>query len=151
MQNYKFNRSIAIVEDVGDLKKILVRKFTMEGFCVEGFESAACFIKDFYPNKYGGIIIDINLEKAEAGLNLIEFIRKIDERVTILAYSGDYNYLHDDRIKELAISHFLMKPFTLEEITNKTKKAMEFNHMYYSNLEELDFIKKKYLELICEI
>lgn len=148
---FKFNRNICIVEDAGDIKKLLLQKFSSENFCVEGFSNAKDFIEDFYPNKYGGIIIDINLEKEGYGFNLIEFVRKTDEKVVIIAYSGEYEYLHDERLKTYNVSNFLLKPFSLEELVDKTKSALEFNFMYYSNMEELDFIKKKYLEMLCEI
>jgi DNA-binding NtrC family response regulator len=147
---FKFNRNICIVEDVGNIIQLLVDRFRLEGFCVEGFCNTKTFIENFYPNKYGGIIIDINLEKEGYGFNLIEFIRKTDEKTTIIAYSGEYAYLNDERLKLYNVSHFLLKPFSLDELVEKTQSSMEFNFMYYSNLEELDFIKTKYLELLCE-
>jgi DNA-binding response OmpR family regulator len=150
MPNFRFNRSICIIEDAGEIKKLLIKKFKDENFCVEGFCNGKTFIENFYPNKYGCIIIDINLEKYGSGFSIIEFVRKSDEMVTIIAYSGDSEYLHDERLKTFNVSHFLLKPFSLDEIIEKTKSAMEFNFMYYSNMEELEFIKKKYLELLCE-
>lgn len=148
MGSYKFNRNVCIVEDVGEIKKLLLQKFRSENFCVEGFCNAKDFIEDFFPGKYGAIIIDINLEKNSYGFNLMDFIRKSDEKVTIIAYSGEYQYLHDERLKQYNVSHFLLKPFSLEELVEKTRSAMEFNFMYYTNMEELDYIKAKYLEFL---
>ena len=148
---FKFNRNICIVEDFGDIKKLLVRRFNDAGFCVEGFSFAKAFIEDFFPNKYGGIIIDINLEKDGYGFDVIEFIRKSDQKVTIVAYSGEHKYLYDERLKDFNVSHFLLKPFSIEELIEKTTAAMEFNFMYYTNIEELEMIKTKYLELLHEI
>jgi DNA-binding NtrC family response regulator len=143
-----YNQNVAIVEDNEDILELIGRGFRKHGFCVEAFTNAHDFITCFFSNKYGAVIIDINLEKEGYGIELVKMINILDEKIAIILYSGDYSYLYNTRLKEVNISYFLLKPFSIDDIVEKTKEAIELNYIYFTNLNELKKIKDEYLSML---
>ncbi len=126
---------ILIVEDQKDLNKILYKKLTAEGYCVDNCfdgEEALDFLR---MAEYDGIILDIMMPKRD-GLSVVKYMRENGNQTPVLFLTARDTV--EDKVKglDLGANDYLVKPFSFEELMARvramTRKTVENNSPVYT-------------------
>ena len=147
--------SIAVCDDeiliCSQIEKYLETYIETKDVQVEVYYSAEKLYKDLYDGVYYDLIfLDIEFPK-ENGVDIGNRIRNDlnNEKTHIVYISGKEKYAM--RLFDVRPLHFLIKPFTREQIVNLLEKAMRLSDIYYDYFEfkvEQSFVKCLYSDIV---
>jgi len=117
---------ILVVDDNSDIRVLISRILKDEGFSVReaaNFDQALTEIKKKLPEV---AVIDVKLDKGDNdGIELLTYIKKIDEDVPVIMISGHANVQMAVDALKLGAFEFMQKPFSSERLLNFVKRASE--------------------------
>lgn len=78
------------------------------------------------------IFLDLNMP-GMTGLECLEAMREMMHlnHIPVIVYSGVINRIHEQRAKELGASHYLIKPFSSNELTTMLAALLGQNEMAF--------------------
>ncbi|MBX2840616.1 MAG: response regulator transcription factor [Flammeovirgaceae bacterium] len=135
-----FPKKILLVEDDESLGFVVKDNLEMNGFEVFLEKDGISAWESFQKNKYHICLVDVMLPKMD-GLNLVEKIRKVDQKSPIMFLTAKSQ--KEDKIAgfKLGCDDYLTKPFSIEELvfrieailkrTAGTEKKEEEKHIYH--------------------
>ena len=128
----------ALIDDqIADLKDAenFLRKYLAENFSesagsieIETFSRAGIFLRDFEPNKYDLLILDIFMKPIN-GIQVAETVRNFDKDVAIIFLTNSEDFILEG-YKVFAVGYFL-KPFA----KNSAQFAKTFAYVFDKLLE----------------
>ncbi len=107
------NRTILIVEDSGQCRKILEMTFAgISGVLIEAVETAEDALRELRSGKVCALVTDLRLPQM-SGFDLIEFVRSEDgfAKLPVLVVSGERSQDTQARVMALGADSFFAKPF----------------------------------------
>ncbi|NLX24875.1 MAG: response regulator transcription factor [Lentisphaerae bacterium] len=127
---------VLLIEDNSAMATYVTGGLRAEGYAVDlatSAEEAICCIND---SEYGLVICDVGLP-GMSGFDLVEQLRKTDERTPILFLSA--KSLVDDRVKGLQVGadDYLTKPFSFAELLARCEALMRRNRLEETSGTEL--------------
>jgi CheY-like chemotaxis protein len=110
-------------EEMAMVAKLLLQRF---GYTVVTHFSGVEALKTFKsaPDKFDLVISDIGMPGMD-GYNVITEIRRVRQNIPILLCSGSDEGVMVNSVKEYAVDGFLLKPFTMQEISGVTRAVLD--------------------------
>lgn len=127
---------VLLIEDNSTMATYVTGGLRVKGYAVDlatSAEEAICCIND---SKYGLVICDVGLP-GMSGFDLVEQLRKTDERTPILFLSAKTQV--NDRVKGLQVGadDYLTKPFSFAELLARCEALMRRNRQEEASGTEL--------------
>ena len=117
---------ILIIDDNSDIRLLISGILKDKGFSVReaaNFDQALIEIKKKIPDV---ALIDVKLDKGDNdGIELLTYLKKIDEDVPVIMISGHANVQMAVDSLKLGAVEFLQKPFSSERLLNFVNRAVE--------------------------
>jgi len=113
--------SLLYVEDDSEILEnvsFLFSKFVGKVYSAEDGETALELYKEHKPDV---LVVDINLPKM-SGLELAEIVKNDNPSVDVIIISAYNEESHLEKSKEIGVSSYLKKPFTLKELKETIAK-----------------------------
>lgn len=137
--------NILVVEDDGDINKLLSRILTKEGYNVisaySGSEAMMC-LKQY---KFQLVLLDLMLP-AMNGETIIEEIRK-DKNMPIIVISAKSGQDSKIEVLKLGADDFISKPFDVNEVLARVEAQLRRYMVFSKEEEKSKVLKHKDLEL----
>ena len=136
-------RKILVIDDEQNIRKMLIRVLSPEGFIVKEADNGLEALKRLQEENYSLVLLDLKMP----GLNGIETLKKIRENdlnLPVIMMSA-YGSIHEAvEAMKLGALDYLIKPFDIEELKIIIKRAikqyeLEVENIYYREEEEKRF------------
>ncbi|MEA2022502.1 MAG: response regulator, partial [Candidatus Caldatribacteriota bacterium] len=136
-------RKILVIDDEQNIRKMLIRVLSPEGFIVKEADNGLEALKRLQKESYSLVLLDLKMP----GLNGIETLKKIRENdlnLPVIMMSA-YGSIHEAvEAMKLGALDYLIKPFDIEELKIMIKRAikqyeLEVENIYYREEEEKRF------------
>jgi len=136
-------RKILVIDDEQNIRKMLTRVLSPEGFIVKEADNGLEALKRLQEENYSLVLLDLKMP----GLNGIETLKKIREddlNLPVIMMSAYGSIPEAVEAMKLGALDYLIKPFDIEElkiITNRAIKQyeLEVENIYYREEEEKRF------------
>ena len=136
-------RKILVIDDEQNIRKMLTRVLSPEGFIVKEADNGLEALKRLQEENYSLVLLDLKMP----GLNGIETLKKIRENdlnLPVIMMSAYGSIPEAVEAMKLGALDYLTKPFDIEElkiITNRAIKQyeLEVENIYYREEEEKRF------------
>ncbi|HBY57866.1 MAG TPA: two-component system response regulator [Candidatus Atribacteria bacterium] len=136
-------RKILVVDDEQNIRRMLVRVLSSEGFIVKEAINGLETLKKLEEENYSLILLDLRMP----GLNGIETLRKIKEydlNLPIIMMSAYGSITEAVEAMKLGAIDYLIKPFDIEELKIIVERAirqyeLKVENIYYREEEEKRF------------
>ena len=119
-------KEILVIDDNSDIRKLISGILIDKGFSVReaaNYDQAILEINKKLPDVS---IIDVKLDKGDNdGIELLSYIKKIDDDVPVIMISGHANVQMAVDSLKLGAFEFIQKPFTSERLLNFLNRAIE--------------------------
>jgi DNA-binding response OmpR family regulator len=112
-------KKILIVDDEPDLTFSFKEGLEDAGFNVDVFNDSMHALKNFKPEFYDLVILDIVMPKMD-GFSLYNELKKLDPRINVCFLTASEQYRENERkVKHLALGQdlFIQKPISLKDMT----------------------------------
>lgn len=118
---------ILIVEDEPSLRELMQRTLAAEKYVVETAPDYSSAVQKTEEYEYDCILLDIMLPDGN-GLRLLEHIRRMRKRESVIIISAKDSL--EDKVSglELGADDYLPKPFHLAELSARIKSVVRRNH-----------------------
>ena len=120
------NNEILVIDDNSDIRLLISGILKDKGFSVRvaaNFDQALNEINKKTPDV---AVIDVKLDKGDNdGIDLLSYIKKIDDDVPVIMISGHANVQMAVDALKLGAFEFLQKPFSTERLLNFINRALE--------------------------
>ena len=120
------NNEILVIDDNSDIRLLISGILEDKGFSVRvaaNFDQALNEINKKTPDV---AVIDVKLDKGDNdGIDLLSYIKKIDDDVPVIMISGHANVQMAVDALKLGAFEFLQKPFSTERLLNFINRALE--------------------------
>ncbi len=118
-------RKIMLVDDDDTILSLGQGILSRFGFTAEGFANPSAALKRFQsaPHEFAAVISDLTMPGL-SGVELARHIRAIRSDIPFILASG---YLHSEAhggAQESGVTHFVNKPFNIEELMTKLRSAL---------------------------
>jgi len=117
---------ILVIDDNSDIRLLISSILKDKGFSVReaaNFDQALIEIKKKLPEV---AIIDVKLDKGDNdGIELLTYLKKIDEEVPVIMISGHANVQMAVDSLKLGAFEFMQKPFSADRLLNFVNRALE--------------------------
>ncbi len=126
---------ILLAEDEADLNQIITRKLTSDGYSVDSCYNGSEAIDFLEMADYDAVILDIMMPKTD-GFGVLRHIRNTGKSVPVLFLTAKDSVA--DRVKGLdsGADDYLIKPFSLEELTARIRAMTRKNLLFTFHLEK---------------
>ena len=136
-------RKILVIDDEQNIRKMLTRVLSPEGFIVKEADNGLDALKRLQEENYSLVLLDLKMP----GLNGIEILKKIRENdlnLPVIMMSAYGSIPEAVEAMKLGALDYLIKPFDIEElkiIINRAIKQyeLEVENIYYREEEEKRF------------
>ncbi len=136
-------RKILVIDDEQNIRKMLIRVLSPEGFIVKEADNGSEALKKLQEENYSLILLDLKMP----GLNGIETLKKIRENdlnLPVIMMSAYGSISEAVEAMKLGALDYLIKPFDIEELKIIIKRAikqyeLEVENIYYREEEEKRF------------
>jgi len=119
-------KEVLVIDDNSDIRQLISSILNDQGLNVReaaNFDQAMIEINKKLPDV---AIIDVKLDKGDNdGLELLEYIKKADEEVSVIMISGHANVQMAVDSLKLGAFEFIQKPFSSERLLNFLNRAIE--------------------------
>ena len=120
------DNEILVIDDNSDIRLLISGILKDKGFSVRvaaNFDQALNEINKKTPDV---AVIDVKLDKGDNdGIDLLSYIKKIDDDVPVIMISGHANVQMAVDALKLGAFEFLQKPFSTERLLNFINRALE--------------------------
>ena len=122
------NERILLVDDEQNILEIEKEMLEMQGYNVTAKNNAQEALKLFseQPERFDLVITDMTMPYM-TGDRLAEELRKICSDIPIILSTGYSELMSKDKAKSLGMKGFLMKPFTIRELSSIVRKVLNEN------------------------
>lgn len=114
-----------IVDDEENIRLVAEATLQKYGYrtmlAVDGTDALAIFAK--HGDDISLVLTDMAMPYMD-GMALIRALRKIDQNVRVIAMSGLASVDQTAELKEMNITHFLIKPYTAESLLNSVADVL---------------------------
>lgn len=119
---------ILIVEDEPDLVYSIKKGLSRNGFEVDAFDDPLDALKEFKPNVYDVLILDIRLPKMN-GFELYREIKKSGDKSIIFFITAFEIYYEEFKkiFPELDVRYFIKKPIAISNLAETINEALKAN------------------------
>jgi len=136
-------RKILVIDDEQNIRKMLIRVLSPEGFIVKEADNGLEALKRLQEESYSLVLLDLKMP----GLNGIETLKKIRENdlnLPVIMMSAYGSIPEAVEAMKLGALDYLIKPFDIEELKIIIKRAikqyeLEVENIYYREEEEKRF------------
>lgn len=136
-------RKILVIDDEQNIRKMLTRVLSPEGFIVKEADNGLEALKKLEEENYSLVLLDLKMP----GLNGIETLKKIRENdlnLPVIMMSAYGSIPEAVEAMKLGALDYLIKPFDIEELKIIIKRAikqyeLEVENIYYREEEEKRF------------
>jgi len=136
-------RKILVIDDEQNIRKMLTRVLSPEGFIVKEADNGFEALKRLQEENYSLVLLDLKMP----GLNGIETLKKIRENdlnLPVIMMSAYGSIPEAVEAMKLGALDYLIKPFDIEELKIIIKRAikqyeLEVENIYYREEEEKRF------------
>jgi len=136
-------RKILVIDDEQNIRKMLTRVLSPEGFIVKEANNGLEALKRLEEENYSLVLLDLKMP----GLNGIETLKKIRENnlnLLVIMMSAYGSITEAVEAMKLGALDYLIKPFDIEELKIIIKRAikqyeLEVENIYYREEEEKRF------------
>lgn len=126
--------SILVVEDDKPLCELISRRLKAEGFRVEAVTTTREAILLLRDRSFGAVLCDVRLP-GMSGLDLLRFVRLLDQQTTIVLTSGLRDVPTAVEAMKLGADDFLAKPFKMSEVLAALRGAMARRRATFQRLQ----------------
>jgi two-component system, NtrC family, nitrogen regulation response regulator NtrX len=114
---------ILLCDDDQPIRDSLAEALASEAFEVDTAERAVDAIQKVMRASYGALLLDLKLPGL-GGLDAISVIKRFDEGLPIIVMTGHASYETEQAARAAGIFYYLVKPFSLTELTSAVKAAV---------------------------
>jgi DNA-binding response OmpR family regulator len=114
---------ILLCDDDRPVRDSLAEALAAEAFEVDTAERAVDAIQKVMRTSYGALLLDLKLPGL-GGLDAISVIKRFDARLPIIVMTGHASYETEQAARAAGIFYYLVKPFSLPEMTDAVKAAV---------------------------
>lgn len=116
-------KTIYLVEDDDNIRKLVCYALTREGYEVEGFECPAGFYKKYAEKKPDLILLDIMLPE-EDGLSILQKIRAEDEDMPVIMLTAKDSEFDKVTGLDMGADDYIAKPFGMTELASRVRAVL---------------------------
>ena len=119
---------VMVVDDEQDITQIIRKALESGGFLVDTFNDPQVALRQFRPNYYDIILLDIRMPKIN-GFDLYREMKKKDYAVKVCFFTAFEIYYDEFRrmFPSLRVSCFVKKPVRLSELVKIIREELNFN------------------------
>jgi DNA-binding response OmpR family regulator len=116
---------IAVVDDERDIADILKRGLEQNGFKVDSFTDPELALRNFKPNTYDLMIIDIRMPKLN-GFDLYRELRKKDAAIRVVFLTAFEIYYEEFRkiFPTIDVRAFIRKPVSIASLVTQVRALL---------------------------
>jgi DNA-binding response OmpR family regulator len=114
---------ILLCEDNQQIRDSLADALGAEAYQVDTAERAVDAIQKVMHETYGALLLDLKLPGL-GGLDAISVIKRFDERLPIIVMTGHGSYETEQAARAAGIFYYLVKPFSLNEMSDAVRAAV---------------------------
>lgn len=118
------NSKILVVDDDGDLRRVLTTILRRQGFIVSAVETGREAIEHIASGEYKIALIDVRLQDMN-GLDVICETHKLKPEVTKIVITGYPSEEDKSKAKQCGASMYLVKPVRAEELVKIVKEKSD--------------------------
>lgn len=123
---------ILVVDDESVVEEVIVRKLSSLGYQCVGCQDGSLALKFLQTRTYDLVITDIRMPGI-GGIDLLKAAKVIHPDIAIILITGFADFeMAVDSLKEGAYD-YLQKPFSLEEVSNSVRRALEKRRLLVEN------------------
>ena len=116
-------KNILVIDDEEGIRKLLKDVLTSEGYAVttasDGLEGIELAVK----GSYDAVICDMKMPKA-SGFDVLDVVKKAGRNLKVILITGFHTDEELKLIREKGVFGFLPKPFTLDDVFEVVRKAL---------------------------
>lgn len=117
--------SILVVDDEENITRTLQMVFEREGYTVTPAYSCAQAVKILKNGHTLDVVItDLNMEKADIGLEVARFARRLQPRPVIVICTGFANLENSRQALQMHVDYLANKPVDLEELIRAVRRLI---------------------------
>ena len=116
---------VLVCDDDERIRQSISEALALESFDVETAERAVDAIQKIMRTSYRALVLDLKLPGL-GGLDAISIIKRLDERLPIIVMTGHASYETEQAVRAAGVFYYLVKPFSLHELTDAVKAAAKF-------------------------
>lgn len=117
--------SILVVDDEENITRTLQMVFEREGYTVTPAYSCAQAVKILKNGHTLDVVItDLNMEKADIGLEVARFARRLQPRPVIVICTGFANLENSRKALQMHVDYLANKPVDLEELIRAVRRLI---------------------------
>ncbi len=113
---------VLVCDDDPRIRESIVEALASESIVAETAERAVDAIQKIMRTSYRALILDLKLPGL-GGLDAISIIKRLDETLPIIVMTGYGSYETEQAARTAGIFYYLVKPFSLDELTEAVKAA----------------------------
>lgn len=113
---------VLVCDDDPRVRESLADALAEESFEVETADRAVDAIQKIMRTSYRALVLDLKLPGL-GGLDAIAVIKRLDEALPVIVMTGHASYEVEQAARAAGIFYYLVKPFSLRELTDAVKAA----------------------------
>jgi DNA-binding response OmpR family regulator len=114
---------ILLCEDDKKIRETIADALAAEALEVEIADRAVDAIQRIMHQSYAALLLDLRLPGL-GGLDAISVVKRFDESLPIIVMTGHASYETEQAARAAGIFYYLVKPFSLTELTDAVKAAI---------------------------
>ena len=114
---------VLVCDDDAALRATIVEALETESLTVDTADRAVDAIQKVMRRAYGALLLDLKLPGL-GGLDAIGILKRFDESLPIIVMTGHASYGTEQAARVAGIFYYLVKPFTLDELTQAVRAAL---------------------------
>ncbi len=107
-----------IVDDEEETRKFLKWHFEQEGFLVRDASSGEQALEELEKKEAQLVLMDMQMP-GMGGLEALKIIKQRNSRIHVLIVTGDHDPAKIEKVLQAGANHYILKPFTLQELTKQ--------------------------------
>ncbi|NEV60445.1 response regulator transcription factor [Thiorhodococcus minor] len=118
--------TVFVVDDDQAMRTSLQWLIEATGMTVKTYDSAAAFLKDYYPGRAGCLLLDVRMP-GMSGLELQAHLATEGHRLPVIMITGHGDVAMAVRAMKAGAVDFIEKPFHDEDLLRSIRNALEFD------------------------
>jgi DNA-binding response OmpR family regulator len=116
---------VLVCDDDARVRESIAEALADEALEVDTADRAVDAIQKIMRGSYRAIVLDLRLPGL-GGLDAISVIKRVDAQLPIIVMTGHASYEAEQAARAAGIFYYLVKPFSLRELTDAVKAAVRF-------------------------
>lgn len=123
-----------IIDDDPDMRESLEFLIQSVGIATVSYASAAEFIADFKPSRWGCLVCDVRMPEIN-GLDLLDHLSRSGSRFPVILMTAYADVPMAIRALKLGAAEFIEKPFSAQMMLEAIQRALAEDHSRRASLE----------------